>query len=64
MSEVYNPESTLYEKLAALTLEARRLRVRLDETLDEHDRRAYQQQLTETERRVESLQTRLRHEIQ
>lgn len=60
MSEVYNPETVDYEKLAAMTTEARRLRQARDEAVVDHEKRVFDRQLSEVERRISSLQRRFR----
>ena len=60
MSEVYNPETVDYEKLAALTTEARRLRQARDEAVVDDERRVIERQLAEAERSIASLQRRFR----
>jgi len=60
MSEAYNPETSLYEQLESLTVEARQIKQKLDQATGESDRHILERQLLETEHKIESLKRRLR----
>jgi hypothetical protein len=60
MSEVYNPESSIYERLEALAVEARQLVHKRNEAASPEDRAVFERQLQEVETRVERLKRRLR----
>ncbi len=59
MSEVYNPESSAFERLEAFELEARHLRQKLD-TASDSAREVIQRQLDEIEERISVIKRRLR----
>lgn len=60
MSEIYNPETRDYERLSYLTTEARRLRVARDRAVVPGERQVLQRQLTDLEKRIQTLQLRFR----
>lgn len=60
MSEVYNPETKLYERLEALAVEARQLAHKRDAAADADDRAVLDQQLREVEERIAHLRRRLK----
>jgi hypothetical protein len=60
MSEVYNPETQLYERLAELELEARQLATKRAAATNAQDREVIERQLRELEERVEILKRRLK----
>jgi hypothetical protein len=60
MSEAYNPESSIYERLEALAVQARQLAQKRDAAASAQDRAVLQRQLEEVEARVDRLKQRLR----
>jgi hypothetical protein len=59
VSEVYNPESALFERVEALALEVRQLLRRRDQAVHANDRQVIERQLRETEDRLQILRRRL-----
>ncbi len=61
VEHVYNPETEVFEQLESATVEAARLRRKLEDLAHDNDRAIVRRQLTETETRIKALQRRLRH---
>lgn len=59
MSEVYNPETLLFEQLESLTVQARQFKLKLDVAQHPSDRRIIERQLRDVERQIELLKRRL-----
>ena len=59
MSEAYNPETGIYERLEAMEVEARQLRKHFDDAADPDDREVLEQQLREVGQRIGVLRHRL-----
>lgn len=60
MSEVYNPESSAWEQIESLELEARRIKQKLDAADGQEERQVLGKQLKEIEHQVENIRKRLR----
>jgi hypothetical protein len=60
MSEVYNPETLLRQRIEALEIEARTLVSKRDTTPANDDRQVLERMLSEIEARVTSLRRMLR----
>ena len=59
MSTVYNPESETIAQIERLELEARQVRRRIERSHNEEDRRALNRQLTDVQRHIDVLRSRL-----
>lgn len=59
MSTVYNPESETIAQIERLELEARQVRRRIERSHNEEDRRALSRQLTDVQRNIDVLRSRL-----
>ncbi|MDX1681893.1 MAG: hypothetical protein R3336_02125 [Phycisphaeraceae bacterium] len=60
MSEVYNPEAALYQRIEALEIEARSMKTKRDEATSDADRTVRDRQLREIEKEIERLKRRLK----
>lgn len=63
VSEAYNPETVLFEKLEALTVEAGQLRRKRDAHPPGPDRDILDQQLREVEDQVEAVRRELKQRV-
>lgn len=60
MSDIYNPETVIFEKLEALTVEARRLKHLGEQATDANDRKTLDRQRHEVEQQIEQLKRKIR----
>lgn len=60
MSEAYNPETKIYERLEALEVEARELAQKRDKAPDADDRKILDRQLKEIENEIALLRKKLK----
>ncbi len=60
MSEAYNPETVVYEKLEALEVEARQLAQKRNAAANDNDRTILERQLKEIEEEIAGLKRKLK----